>query len=484
MKCRAALYCRLSKEDIDKEREDSFSRSIKNQEAMLIRYARDNGFKVVKIYRDDDYSGLYEDRPGFCSLIEDARNGCFEAVIAKTQARFTRNMEHLEKYLHSEFIQWGVRFIGVVDHVDTDVKGNKKARQINGLVNEWYCEDLSESVRASFRIKQLHGEYLAAAPPYGYMKDPADNHHLVPDPYAAEIVRRIFSLYLSGMGKGSIAGLLTEEEILRPSTYKRRVQGLNYYNPNENEDHPYRWTFQTVSAILKNEVYIGHTVQNKCVRLSYKSRYKKRLPESEWIKVENTHEPIVEEAVFNEAQILLKERKAKACGVWGRALFWKKLYCGDCGKAMNKTGRRSKRFPERTVYACKTYKSYGNAMCSSHRITEDILEGLAAKALQAEGSRRLTENDIENMKLMIREMQAAYQGTGIAAGMERQEPDRIDEADTDNADMLAWIEDFIDHMEISSLNREAVEELIDRIEVFEGKRIVIHFRFSADFKDI
>ena len=442
MKCRAALYCRLSKEDIDKETEDSFSRSIKNQEAMLIRYARDNGFKVVKIYRDDDYSGLYE------------------------------------------FIRWGVRFIGVVDHVDTDVKGNKKARQINGLVNEWYCEDLSESVRASFRIKQLNGEYLAAAPPYGYMKDPEDNHHLLPDPYAAEVVRRIFSMYLSGMGKGSIARLLAEQGILRPSTYKRKVQGLNYHNPNENEEQPYSWTFQTVSSILKNEVYIGHTVQNKCVRISYKSRYKKSLPESEWIKVENTHEPIVEEAVFNEAQTLLKERKAKACGASCRSLFWKKLYCGDCGKAMNKAGRRSKRFPQRTVYACKTYKSYGNAMCSSHSITEDMLEVLTSKALHAEGKRRLTEKDIENMKFMIREMRRAYEKTGIASDTARRGQKSCFEEDADNADVLAWIEGFIDHMNIQSLNREAVEELIDRIEVFEGKRIVIHFRFGSDSQEI
>lgn len=153
MKNRAVLYLRLSKEDLDKLREGDESASIKNQRLLLIEYALTNNFEVVKIYCDDDESGLYDDRPGFEEMLEDAKLGLFDIVIAKTQARFSRNMEHIEKYLHHDFPNLGIRFIGVVDGVDTAVASNKKSRQINGLVNEWYCEDLSDNIRSSFKIK-------------------------------------------------------------------------------------------------------------------------------------------------------------------------------------------------------------------------------------------------------------------------------------------------------------------------------------------
>ena len=150
MKNRAVLYLRLSKEDLDKLREGDESASIKNQRLLLIEYALTNNFEVVKIYCDDDESGLYDDRPGFEEMLEDAKLGLFDIVIAKTQARFSRNMEHIEKYLHHDFPNLGIRFIGVVDGVDTAVASNKKSRQINGLVNEWYCEDLSDNIRCIF----------------------------------------------------------------------------------------------------------------------------------------------------------------------------------------------------------------------------------------------------------------------------------------------------------------------------------------------
>ena len=144
---RVVLYLRLSKEDVDKVNEGDDSASIKNQRLLLTEYALKNNFQIVRVYSDDDESGLYDDRPGFERMIEDAKLGLFDIVIAKTQSRFSRNMEHIEKYLHHDFLNLGIRFIGVVDGVDTAVASNKKSRQINGLVNEWYCEDLSENIR-------------------------------------------------------------------------------------------------------------------------------------------------------------------------------------------------------------------------------------------------------------------------------------------------------------------------------------------------
>ena len=227
---RAVLYLRLSKEDADKLKEGDDSASIKNQRLLLTDYALEHDFKIVGVYSDDDESGLYDNRPDFERMINDAKLGMFDIIIAKTQSRFSRNMEHIERYLHHELPNLGIRFIGVVDGVDTAVSANKKSRQINGLVNEWYCEDLSMNIRSSFRAKMRDGQYLGSSCPYGYIKDPENHNHLIIDKYAASIVREIFNLYLSGFGKAQIGNILSSRGILIPSIYKREILGINYHN--------------------------------------------------------------------------------------------------------------------------------------------------------------------------------------------------------------------------------------------------------------
>ena len=171
-KNRAVLYLRLSKEDVDKVNKGDDSSSIKSQRLLLTDYALGHGFKIVNVYSDDDESGLYDDRPDFERMMTDAKLGEFDVIIAKTQSRFSRNMEHIEKYLHHDLPNLGIRFIGVVDGVDTESKENKKSRQINGLVNEWYCEDLSNNIRSAFKAKMKDGQFLGSSCPYGYRKDP------------------------------------------------------------------------------------------------------------------------------------------------------------------------------------------------------------------------------------------------------------------------------------------------------------------------
>ena len=227
---RVVLYLRLSKEDVDKVNEGDDSASIKNQRLLLTDYALKNNFQIVKVYSDDDESGLYDDRPSFEQMIEDAKLGLFDIIIAKTQSRFSRNMEHIEKYLHHDFLNLGIRFIGVVDGVDTAIASNKKSRQINGLVNEWYCEDLSENIRSAFKIKMKNGQFLGSSCPYGYKRDPKNHNHLIIDEYAADVVIRIFELYLSGYGKAKIGSILSEEGVLIPTLYKQQILGENYKN--------------------------------------------------------------------------------------------------------------------------------------------------------------------------------------------------------------------------------------------------------------
>ena len=205
-----AIYCRLSKEDEDKDRE---SESIQNQKSLLLRYAVERGWDVYDIYADDDYSGADSDRPAFGRMIAAAEGRAFDVVLCKSQARFTRDMELVEKYIHGRFVEWGVRFVAVADNADTAVKGNKKARQINGLINEWYLEDLSENVRVVFDMKRREGQYIGGSPIFGYVKDPNDKNKLVIDEEAAGVVRQIFRWASEGHREQSITAMLNERGI-------------------------------------------------------------------------------------------------------------------------------------------------------------------------------------------------------------------------------------------------------------------------------
>ena len=303
---KAAIYCRLSKEDEYKIGE---SESIQNQKSMLIQYAIEKGFDIYQIYSDEDYSGIDRNRPAFNSMIQAASEHKFDVVLAKTQSRFTRDMELVEKYLHGKFIEWGIRFIAVVDHVDTNDTANKKSRQINGLINEWYLEDLSTNVRSVLDHKRKEGLFIGSFARYGYCKDPNAKGKLIIDPEAAEVVRRIFSMALSGIGAHKIARILNDEKVPSPTAYKQQ-HGIHYHiaakNPNAD-----LWSSPTVYQMLHNQLYVGDMVQGRHKKVSYKSEKTIWLPQSQWIVVENTHEAIIDRGTFETVQMMLKERTRK-----------------------------------------------------------------------------------------------------------------------------------------------------------------------------
>ena len=174
---KAAIYCRLSEEDKNKQNVTDDSNSIKNQKAMLLEYAMAQGWDVYNIYSDDDYAGSDRNRPEFKRLLSDAEERKFDVVLCKTQSRFTRELELVEKYLHGLFPLWGIRFVSIVDNADTDNKGNKKSRQINGLVNEWYLEDMSDNIRSVLTSRRMNGFHIGSFALYGYKKDPEKKGH-------------------------------------------------------------------------------------------------------------------------------------------------------------------------------------------------------------------------------------------------------------------------------------------------------------------
>ena len=295
-----AIYCRLSVEDREKEGKES--ESIRNQRLLLLEYAAKQGWTVYDIYADEDYSGLRDDRPAFQRMLTDAEAGRFSVILCKTQSRFTRNAVTAERYLHEKFPLWGVRFVTAVDRVDTAFSANKKARQINSLINEWYSEELSENIRAVFRKKMEEGKFLGNYAPYGYSKDPMDRHHLVVDEETARVVREIYALYLSGLSCKMIAERLTERAVPTPSQIKKeRGEDLGRRECS-------RWAASTVRKILKNPVYLGHMAQGKERKVSFKGKKVLEMPENKWIVVKNTHESLVEERVFDEVRRKMTSR--------------------------------------------------------------------------------------------------------------------------------------------------------------------------------
>lgn len=301
-----AIYCRLSVED--REKGVAESESIQNQKALLLEYAQKQGWAIYGIYADEDYSGLREDRPAFRQMLKVAEEGKFSILLCKTQSRFTRNAATAERYLHELFPLWGIRFITVVDHVDTALRANKKARQINSLVNEWYSEELSENIRAVFRRKMEEGQFLGNYAPYGYLKDPACRHHLIVDRETAPIVEKIYDLYLSGLSCKMIAERLTAESIPTPTQVKKqRGQDMGRKDCG-------KWSVGTVRKLLQNPVYLGHMAQGKEEKISFKEKKTRELPKNRWIVVENTHEAIIKQEIFDAVGRRMEQRRKSPSG--------------------------------------------------------------------------------------------------------------------------------------------------------------------------
>jgi len=371
---KAAIYCRLSDEDKNKTNSFDDSESIQNQKNMLTKYAIEQEWDIYKIYSDDDYSGLDMERPEWNQMLNDAESRKFNIVLCKSQSRFTRDMELVEKYLHNKFIEWGIRFIGLTDNSDTSNKGNKKQRQIIGLTNEWYCEDVSENIRAVFDVKRNEGKFIGSFATFGYVKDPENKGHLIADEDAAQVVRLIFDWYLEGYGTQHIASMLNDRGIPNPTKHKRDA-GLNFVNSCQNNDLGL-WNKTTVKRILKNEMYIGNMVQGKRKKVSYKSKKIVSTSRNKWFKVENTHEAIIEKNVFYEVQRRIGERQ-RSTGNGQVHIFSTKVRCADCGSTMNKvsTFRKSERLY--SYLRCKVYATSGNkSLCTSHAIRIDLLQNI------------------------------------------------------------------------------------------------------------
>ena len=373
---KVAIYCRLSEEDRNKQFETDDSNSIQNQKAMLLQYAMEQGWELYNIYSDDDYTGADRRRPEFNRLLVDAEAKRFDIILCKTQSRFTRELELVEKYIHGLFPVWGIRFVSIVDNADTANKGNKKSRQINGLVNEWYLEDMSDNIRSVLTNRRLNGFHIGAFALYGYKKDPENKKRWIVDEEAAAVVQKIFALCMDGMGPTQIAKWLQENKVLSPVAY---CYENDLPTTSKRPTDPYKWATKTVVHILERLDYLGHTVNFKTSKQSFKSKKVLWNDPADWAIFENTQEPIIEESVFLIVQKIRQGRR-RPTKMGDMGMFSGLLFCADCGGKMYLC--RANHFkPEQEYYLCSTYRK-DRTLCSTHSIRRVVLEEIVLRNLR------------------------------------------------------------------------------------------------------
>ena len=363
-----ALYCRLSQDD-GREGE---SNSIVNQKEYLMKYAKEHGFPNPKFYVDDGYTGTNFDRPSFKEMSADIEKGLVKTVIVKDLSRFGRNYIEVGSYSEIIYPEAGVRFIAIMDNVDTGSLESNEFAAFTNLFNEWYPKSTSKKVKEVKKAKGLAGEHLGA-PPYGYLRNPDDKTRWLVDGEAAAVVRRIFSLCMQGKGVSAIATTLWKDRTLTPSAYKAS-KGIGVAKVSED---PYCWETSAVAAILENVAYIGITESFKSTRLGFKS--KKRIPTAKDRRayIENAHAPIIDRDIWEKVQIIREnKRRPNKSGI--TSMFSGLLYCADCGAKLSLATANGY-----AHFRCSQYKRTSRTQnCTQHYIREDALNQLVLKQLQ------------------------------------------------------------------------------------------------------
>ena len=323
-----ALYERLSRDD----ELAGDSNSIVNQKSYLQSYADQHGFSNCVHYTDDGWSGGNFDRPAWKQLVEDIEAGKVATVLVKDMSRIGRDYLQTGYFTEVLFRQHDVRFIAVANNVDSDDPGSNEFTPFMNIMNEWYLRDQSRKMRTAIRIKGTSGKPTGNHAPYGYKKDPEDKDHWLIDEEAAAVVRRIFHLSIEGYGPSEIATILTKDKVESPGYYlAQRNRGTMQHRIDP--ERKYDWYGGTVLVMLGKQEYMGHTVNFRSHKPSYKSKKIKWNDPSEWVIYENTHEPIVDPETWQLAQHK-KGTKTRIDTTGLANPLTGLVYCADCGEKM------------------------------------------------------------------------------------------------------------------------------------------------------
>ena len=384
-----AEYRRLSKEDKLTKDESS---SITNQGLIINAFAKHNGFRIVKTYIDDGYSGSNFDRPDFKQMIEDIESGKINCVITKDLSRIGREMYETGKYIEEYFREKRVRYIAINDSYDSIVGDSMLGVRLS--VNDLYLRDVSKKVRTSFRAKQEKGDYIGSFPKYGFKKDPQNHNHLIIDEEAAEIVRLIYSWYIEGLGISKICHNLTDSKVPIPIVHKKDPRAKHV---TENDGNGI-WKKATVRDILKSEMYIGNMVQHCYEKVSYNQKKLISIDKKNQIIVKNTHEAIISKEDFEKAQKRINsESKDMIPKNYDRFLLSGLLYCGKCGHTLGISERQIKSGVSRFT-SCNHYLRKGKySGCTPNRVNYTCLETDIIHYLREVATEFVKYYDIRNL---------------------------------------------------------------------------------------
>lgn len=517
---RAMAYYRLSKEDKAKEVSDS----IENQRKLIHEYvSRQENITLVDEVYDDGYTGTNYNRPGFLSVLNAVDAGKVDCLIVKDLSRLGREYIETGRYLEKIFPALGVRVIAVNDDYDSSNprQSDDIIVPIKNLMNETYCRDLSHKLRRQFIVQRRNGEWVGPYVSYGYCKSPEDKHKLIVDEYAAGIVREIFHAKIQGYSQDAIANTLNAEGILPPSDYKNQ-QGLNYKSGFQTTERS-AWGVSTVTRILKNRIYIGELIQGKRGTPNFKIKtVRERRPE-EWTVVKNNHEPIIDPLMFEAVQQMMARDTRRSPNNEALMPLAGVVFCADCGRSLIRRSvtRGKKKF---FYYVCSTHKR--GSGCTSHSIEQSSLEKAVLNALRLQISAAvelgevlgsIRANDLHAAKkrriqLQISEKQKELEGyrdfkSRLVEALndnliDRDEftmmrdkyrnlestcsesldalCDKLSELESADATECSWVEQYIHYQNLNELTREAVVALIDRVTVYDDKRIEISFNYRDE----
>ncbi len=506
----AALYIRLSKEDEN----EGPSGSVTNQQSLLHAFVREHRLDVYDTYIDDGWSGTSFDRPGFQRMLRDIEAGRVNMVITKDLSRLGRDYIMTGHYMERYFPEKRVRYISLLDGVDTGIESSANdITPFRAIMNDMYAKDISKKIKSVKHDKQRKGEFIGGKPMYGYRMHPSEKNRIVIDEDAAPVVRRIFAMALAGTSCRQIAVRLNEEGVLSPAAYAGLT--LSCHGPYSGQ-----WSSERITAMLKNETYIGNMVQGRTARISYKTKKCLRRQPEQWVVVEHTHEPLIDPETFRKVQLMVNSRRNTRSRTYD-FLLKGLIFCHECGYPLAVMNRRNAAGEDRLFFVCRTYQRFTKAgVCSCHSIkeqtvTEAVIERtrevceaylnperlrpIAAAAVAASGRVDGREEELSALHARIDSM---------TAHLDRMYMDRLNGllADVDferlyrriKAERTA-LEEKLRELEAQKKNpvpiedrarelvqqflhcaftsRELLVSLIERIELTESKEIIIRFRF-------
>lgn len=522
----AAVYVRLSKEDIDTAyARKAESDSISNQKQLIFDFLKNKPeINIVSVRVDDGYTGTNYDRPAFQLMLDDIKAGAVNCVVVKDLSRFGREYIDAGKYIDRLFPYYGVRLIAINDGIDTITKdaSNEFGITVKNLFNDNYCRDISIKTRSNLNVKRKNGEFTGAFAPYGYKRSETVHNKLVVDEYPASVVQDIFKWKLSGMSQDGIAKKLNELGVLSPMEYKRSM-GLNYKSGFKVKEKTL-WTAVTVRRILTNELYIGTLIQGVRTTPNYKVKVVKINEKKDWCVIEENHEALVTEKTFDLVQRLLlldtrtspnEERVFPLAGL---------MECADCGSPLVKklTTSGKKKY---SYYMCSKNKQQHT--CSSHRIKADDLENTVLAVLQNQIQMVIQMNDCLEMignlpfrKINLKKAEERLEkiedeiskyrrlkvslyedmkdglvskedyidiGTQYEERIKNAEQSKnqvrkeMDKLISNTSEQQIWMQDFIEHKNLTTLSRTAAVELIEKVLIYEDKKIEVQFRHAEEF---